>query len=72
MSKKISTAKIGEEGLVMLLHRNGTIIANRDNLMISESLFVNNLKTKKRDKNEYVPFIIEDKDYIFPFWYDST
>ena len=32
MSKDISTAKIGEDGLVMLLNRNGTIIANRDNL----------------------------------------
>jgi diguanylate cyclase len=65
MSKDISTAKIGEKGLVMLLNRNGTIIANRDNLMISESLFGNQFEQMKKDTNQrYVPFFIQDKEYL--------
>lgn len=65
MSKSISTSKIGEKGLVMLLNRNGTIIANRDNLMIGESLFGNQFEQMKKDTNQrYVPFIIQDKDYL--------
>ena len=65
MSKSISTAKIGENGLVMLLNRNGTIIANRDNHMIGESLFGNQFEQMKKDTNQrYVPFFIQDKDYL--------
>ena len=41
MSNAISNSRIGEDGLVMLLSSNGTIIANRDNNMIGESLFGN-------------------------------
>ena len=41
MSNEISKSRIGEDGLVMLLSSNGTIIANRDNNMIGESLFGN-------------------------------
>ena len=49
----------------MLLNRNGTIIANRDNHMIGESLFGNQFEQMKKDTNQrYVPFIIQDKDYL--------
>ena len=41
MSNAISKSRVGEDGLVMLLSSNGTIIANRDNNMIGESLFGN-------------------------------
>ena len=54
MSKSISTSKIGEEGLFMLLNRNGTIIANRDNYMISESLFGNQYEQMKKDTNQQI------------------
>ncbi len=65
MSKDISSAKIGEDGLVMLLNRNGTIIANRDNYMIGESLFDNQFVQMKKDTNQrYVPFFIQGKDYL--------
>ena len=65
MSKDISTAKIGQNGLVMLLNRNGTILANRDNFMISESLFGNQFEQMKKETNQrYVPFFIQDKEYL--------
>ncbi len=38
LSEIISNSTIGEDGLVMLLNQNGTVIANQDNYLI-ESLF---------------------------------
>ena len=65
MSKKISNAKIGEDGLVMLLNSNGTIIANRDNNMIGESLFGTQFtKMIKVTNAKHVPYIIQDKQYL--------
>ena len=57
----------------MLLNRNGTIIANRDNHMIGESLFGNQFAQMKKDTNQrYVPFFIQDKGLSPTFWYDTT
>ena len=65
LSKDISSAKIGEDGFVMLLNRKGTIVANRDNFMISESLFGDHFPQMKKDTNQrYVPFFIQDKEYL--------
>lgn len=65
MSKRISEEKIGEEGLVMLLSSNGTILANRENYMIGESLFDESYSQKIEDmKTSYVNYKIDDKSYL--------
>ena len=48
MSKQISNAKIGEDGLVMLMSRNGTILANREYHMIGELPFGITIRTYTR------------------------
>ena len=49
----------------MLLSSNGTIIANRDNNMIGESLFGNQFtKMIKETSARHVPYVIQDKTYI--------
>ena len=74
MSKDISSSKIGEDGFVMLLNRNGTIIANRDNYMIGESLFGNQFVQMKKDTNQrYVqPFSFKVRIITPTFWNDTT
>ena len=65
MSNAISNSRVGEDGLVMLLSSNGTIIANRDNNMIGESLFGNQFtKMINETGTRHVPFEIKDKTYI--------
>ncbi|MFJ8065281.1 EAL domain-containing protein [Psychrobacillus sp. NPDC096426] len=65
MSSRISNSKIGEDGFVLLLSSNGTILANRDNHMIGETLFGNQLaKMLKDTEKSYVPYIIHNKDYL--------
>ncbi|MFJ5771737.1 EAL domain-containing protein [Psychrobacillus sp. NPDC093180] len=65
MSSQISNSKIGEDGFVLLLSSNGTILANRDNHMIGETLFGNeHAKIVKETEKSYVPYTIQNKDYI--------
>ncbi|TQR15336.1 EAL domain-containing protein [Psychrobacillus soli] len=65
MSNQISNSKIGEDGLVLLLSNNGTILANRDNHMIGETLFgMQYAKMLKDTEENYVSYTIQDKDYI--------
>ena len=65
MSNEISNSRIGEDGLVMLLSSNGTIIANRDNNMIGESLFRNQFTKLIQDTStRHVPYVIQNKNYL--------
>lgn len=65
MSSQISNSRIGEDGFVLLLSSNGTILANRDHHMIGETLFGNqHSKILKDTEKSYVPYIIQNKDYI--------
>lgn len=65
LSEQISNAKIGEDGLVMLLSRNGTILANREHHMIGEypfgPQFTSVLETAGQN---YIPYIIQGEDYL--------
>lgn len=64
MSKLISNARVGEEGLVMLLSSSGTILANRDNHLIGVSLFQDQLDKMLNVTNEkFVPYMISNKNY---------
>ena len=58
MSNQISNSKIGEDGLVMLLSSNGTILANRDNHMIGETLFGNQLAKMLKDTSKIIMYRI--------------
>ena len=61
MSNEISNSRVGEDGLVMLLSSNGTIIANRDNNMIGESLFRNQFtKMIQETSTRHVPYVIQE------------
>lgn len=65
MSSQISNSKIGEDGFVLLLSSNGTILANRDNHMIGETLFgAQHSKIIKDTEKSYVSYTIQNKDYI--------
>lgn len=65
MSSQISHSKIGEDGFVLLLSSNGTILANRDNHMIGETLFGNQHgKILKDAEKSYVTYIIQNKDFL--------
>ena len=65
MSNEISNSRIGEDGLVMLLSSNGTIIANRDNNMIGESLFRHQFTKLIQDTStRHVPYVIQNKNYL--------
>lgn len=65
MSKTISKSKIGEDGFVLLLSPNGTILANRDNNLIGESLFGNQLSNLLQStKENYVLYTINEKEYL--------
>lgn len=65
MSNEISNSQIGEDGIVMLLSSNGTIIANRDHSMIGESLFGAGFSNMMNATNsEYTPYVIQDKRYL--------
>ena len=65
ISNEISKSSIGEDGLVMLLSSNGTIIANRDNNMIGESLFGNQYSKMIQDTSKrYIPYVIQNKQYL--------
>ena len=65
MSNQISNAKIGEDGLVMLMSRNGTILANREYHMIGELPFGSQFERILEDaQGSYVPYILQGKDYL--------
>lgn len=65
ISSQISNSKIGEDGLVLLLSRNGTILANRDNHLIGENLFGSQYSEMIKDSAEnYVPYIVQNKEYL--------
>ena len=65
ISNLISQSEIGEEGLVMLLHRNGTVLANRDHYLIGENLFTEqNIQTTEFSSENHIPFTIDGKDYL--------
>lgn len=65
ISSQISNSKIGEDGLVLLLSRNGTILANRDNHLIGETLFGSqHAKMRKDTAENYVPYIVQNKEYL--------
>ncbi|MEK5037087.1 EAL domain-containing protein [Sporosarcina sp. FSL K6-3457] len=65
MSNQISNAKIGEDGMVMLMSRNGTMLANREHYMIGESPFGSQFESILEDaKGNYIPYTIQGKDYI--------
>lgn len=65
ISTIISHSKIGKDGLVMLLSNNGTVLANRDNRLIGESLFGNQFdEILEKSNKEQVPFKINDQTYF--------
>jgi diguanylate cyclase (GGDEF)-like protein len=65
MSNQISDAKIGKDGLVMLLSSSGKILANRDNYMIGESLFEDSYTQLIEDtQTSYVKYDIDEKKYL--------
>lgn len=65
ISRAISKSRIGSEGLVMLLSSNGTIMANRGNHMIGESLFGSQYtKMIEATHTKHVPYVIQDKNYL--------
>lgn len=65
LSNQISNAKIGEDGLVMLISRNGTILANREHHMIGELPFGAQFASiREASQREYIPYLIQGKDYL--------
>lgn len=65
MSNRISKAKVGEDGLVMLLSSSGTILANRDNNMIGESLFGKQFTQMIEETDiSYVTYNIQEQNYL--------
>ncbi len=65
LSNQISNAKIGEDGLVMLMSRNGTILANREHHMIGELPFGSQFATiLEESQGRYLPYLIQGKDYL--------
>ena len=65
MSNQISDAKIGEDGLVMLLSSSGKILANRDNYLIGESLFGDSYTEIIEDtQTSHVTYNIDEKEYL--------
>lgn len=65
MSNQISDAKIGEDGLVMLLSSSGKILANRDNYLIGESLFEDSYTEIIEDtQTSHVNYNIDEKKYL--------
>lgn len=65
LSSFISSSTIGEEGLVMLVSSNGTILANRENHLIGESLFGDQFEKMVNETNSrQVPYVIQEKQYL--------
>ncbi|CAM5207204.1 Diguanylate cyclase (GGDEF)-like protein OS=Ureibacillus acetophenoni OX=614649 GN=SAMN05877842_108161 PE=4 SV=1 [Ureibacillus acetophenoni] len=65
LSKIISDSKLGDNGLVMLLNQNGTVIANRDNYLIGEPLFSEPYEEKMIETStSYIPYVIDGQNYI--------
>ncbi|WP_081976290.1 bifunctional diguanylate cyclase/phosphodiesterase [Ureibacillus manganicus] len=65
LSKIISNSMIGEDGFVLLLNQNGTVIANGDNYLIGETLFDEqyNLLIEESRKS-YVSYSIDEQQYL--------
>lgn len=65
LSDQISKARIGEDGVVMLLNQSGTIIASRDNYMIGEGLFGSQFKKMiQRTSENNATVEIDDTTYL--------
>ncbi|RHW34709.1 EAL domain-containing protein [Lysinibacillus yapensis] len=65
ISEMISESRIGEDGLVMLLDGNGTILANRDNYLIGESIIhPQQEKLLEQSFDQLVPYSIDNKEYL--------
>lgn len=65
LSNIISSTNVGENGLVMLLNQNGTIIANKDNYLIGENLFGQQSKQMiEKSRAEHVPYVIDKIQYL--------
>lgn len=68
LNKEICTQQIGEEGIVMILNKNGTVIANRDNYGIGEKIFGDDFdKVVSAQKSGQMEYIINKKPYILHF-----
>ncbi|MFC7687290.1 EAL domain-containing protein [Ureibacillus sp. GCM10028918] len=65
ISNIISQSEIGEKGLVMLISSNGTILANRDNYLIGESIIEKGHEALlERSFEEQVPYSIDGQKYL--------
>ena len=66
MSNQINNVKIGEDGMVMLLSRNGTILANREQHMIGELPFGRPQFSSilEETTGNFMPYTIQGKDYL--------
>lgn len=65
INEMISESRIGEQGLVMLLDGNGTILANRENYLIGQSIVDNQQeKLLEQSFDKQVPYVIENKEYL--------
>lgn len=65
LSKIISKSNVGNDGLVMLLNQNGSVLANRNNHHIGESIFADQYPVLiEKTRQGYVPYIIDEQNYI--------
>ncbi|QGQ99663.1 EAL domain-containing protein [Paenibacillus psychroresistens] len=64
ISSSISFSRIGEQGFVMLLNPNGVIIANKDDYLIGESIFGEQLQEMvNKSTRAQTPFILHGNKY---------
>lgn len=65
LSNMISNSKIGKNGFVMLVNPNGTVLANRDNRWVGESLFDDQFeKMIAQSTEDHIPYVINNHPYI--------
>ncbi|GBF34716.1 diguanylate cyclase/phosphodiesterase [Desulfocucumis palustris] len=68
ISNVISNSQIGENGFVMLLSRNGTVIANKDDYMIGERIFGADFQNLLNSKyNGELDYTIKNLQYHLKF-----
>lgn len=67
ISDFIGNAGIGSSGFVMLLSKNGTVIANKENRMIGENIFGDNFQGLAGKSGETIDFKIKRVPYKLRF-----